>query len=344
VATISPASQLPTITEAVTIDGYSQPGAKSNTLAVGNDAVLKVELSGPGSGSGLRIGAAYSTVKGLVINRWGEGIHISESGATGNKVVGNYVGTDSSGTKDLGSHHGVHIIEAPNNAVGGAAAAERNVISGNDAYGVAIDGANAGGNRVTGNYVGTDASGTKDLGNSLDGVHIALAPNNAVGGTTAGAGNVISGNGRDGVGIVMAEDTGNRVLSNSIFSNDGLDIDLLGGTENAAGTTANDPKDPDTGPNKLQNFPVVTSVAKNAIKGTLNSKPGTSYTVQLFSNPSGEDEGKTLVGQRSVTTDGSGNASFSVKPSSEVAPGQSVTATATDPEGNTSEFSAPKTR
>ena len=84
VATISPASQLPTITEAVTIDGYSQPGAKSNTLAVGNDAVLKVELSGPGSGSGLRIGAAYSTVKGLVINRWGEGIHISESGATGN--------------------------------------------------------------------------------------------------------------------------------------------------------------------------------------------------------------------------------------------------------------------
>ena len=528
VATISPASQLPTITEAVTIDGYSQQGAKPNTLAVGNDAVLKVELRGPGSGSGLRIGAANSTVKGLAINGWGEGVHISESGATGNKVVGNYVGTDASGAQVPGNYNGVYIIEAPNNVVGGATAAERNiisgndsqgvrieganatgnkvvgnyvgtdkngtarlgntdfgvhvsapnntiggttvearnVISGNDSYGVAIDGVNAGrnqvtgnyvgidasgtkdlgnyfgvsistpynavggatagernvvsgndsqgvivlgagakGNKVTGNYVGTDASGTKDLGNSqdgvfisapnnivggatvgernvisgndaygvgiyastggnkvlgnyvgadasgaqdlgnsLDGVRIDNASNNTVGGATAGARNVISGNGGDGVLISGPNTTGNRVLSNSVSSNDGLGIDLLGGTENAAGVTANDPKDPDTGPNGLQNFPVVTSVGKIAIKGTLSSRPGTTYTVQLFSNPAGTDEGKTLVGQASVTTDGSGNASFSVKPSSEVAKGQNVTATVTDPEGNTSEFSAPKAR
>jgi hypothetical protein len=234
-------------------------------------------------------------------------------------------------------------ISTTYNAVGGATAGERNVVSGNDSHGVIVFGAGAKGNKVVGNYVGTDASGTKDLGNSQEGVFIS-APNNIVGGTTVGERNVISGNGGDGVLVSGANTTGNRVLSNSVSSNDGLGIDLLGGTENAAGVTANDPKDPDTGPNNLQNFPVVTSVGKSAIKGTLSSKPGTTYAVQLFSNPAGTDEGKTLVGQASVTTDGSGNASFSVKPSSEVAKGHTVTATATDPEGNTSEFSAPKTR
>jgi hypothetical protein len=85
-------------------------------------------------------------------------------------------------------------------------------------------------------------------------------------------------------------------------------------------------------------------VGKKAIEGTPNSKPSAAYTVQLFSNPSGEDEGKTFVGRRIATTDGSGNTSFRVKPPSEVAKGQNGTATAADSEGNTSEFSAHKTR
>jgi len=67
-------------------------------------------------------------------------------------------------------------------------------------------------------------------------------------------------------------------------------------------------------------------VGKKAIEGTPNSKPSAAYTVQLFSNPSGEDEGKTFVGRTIATTDGSGNASFSVKPPGEVAQGQNVTA------------------
>ena len=129
---------------------------------------------------------------------------------------------------------------------------------------------------------------------------------------------------------------GDRVLSNSIFSSDGLGIDLLGGTESAAGVTAIGPGAAD------YYFLVVTSVGKKAIKGTLNSKPIITYTVRLFSNPSGEDEGKTFVGQSIVMTDGSGNASFSVEPSGEVAKGQNMPVT--DPEGNTSKFSAPETR
>src|SRR5215217_2548530 len=212
VKSIAPESELPNITEAVTINGYSQPGAKPNTKAVGSDAVLKIELNGTGvrNGYGLQIGAANSTVKGLVINRWvNRGIEISGSGATGNKVVGNYVGTDASGTQDLGNSTGVYI-EGALNTVGGATAGERNVISGNDGEGVVIYGTGATGNKVTGNYIGTDKTGTRALGNADQGVFIGFAPNNTVGGTSAGERNVISANGDSGVLIVGAEARGNK--------------------------------------------------------------------------------------------------------------------------------------
>ena len=85
---------------------------------------------------------------------------------------------------------------------------------------------------------------------------------------------------------------------------DGLGIDLLGGTESAAGVTAIDPGAADSGPNSLQSFPGVTSVGKKAIEGTPNSKPSIAYTVQLFSNPSGEDEGESFVGPSGRPSEG----------------------------------------
>src|SRR5215203_5347946 len=105
VRTIAPATELPTITGPVSINGYTQPGAQPNTKAVGTDAVLKIELSGANypNAHGLLINASNTTVKGLVINRWGEGIRIYGSAATNNKIVGNYLGTDASGTIDLGN-------------------------------------------------------------------------------------------------------------------------------------------------------------------------------------------------------------------------------------------------
>ena len=283
VATISPTTALPTITSPVTIDGYSQPGAVPN--GDGNDADLKIELSGqnaaPGT-TGLTIEAANSTVKGLVINRFDQmGILIASSDATGNKVVGN--------------------------------------------------------------YVGTDASGTQDLGNSSDGVVIHDAPNNIIGGATAGERNVISGNNGDGVAIYDAGATGNRVLSNSISSNGGLGIDLVGTT----GPTANDSADADTGANNLQNYPTVTSATtsrstgRSIVRGTLNSTPGETFTIQLFINsapdPSGFGEGQRLLRQLSVTTDASGNASFGIK-ARKLRGVISATAT-NDATGDTSEFS-----
>lgn len=346
VKTISPNPELPQITGAVTMDGYSQPGAQPNTKAVGSDAVLKIELSGASAdaGTGLYITAANSTVKGLVINRWTHGIILGSSGATGNKIAGNYLGTDAMGTNDLGNDfNGVYVGNASGNTIGGATAGERNVISGNDYYGVNIDGQTATGNRVVGNYVGTDASGKGDLGNSSHGVYISSAPDNAIGSTTAGARNVISGNGGDGVYITGDGATGNRVLSNSIFSNVGQGIDLVG----ADGPTTNDPDDPDAGPNNLQNKPVLTSAKKSAtgtttVKGTLDSTPNETFKLQFFSNPKGTNEGKTLLDSMTVSTDGTGDFSFTFSTTKKVGLDQNITATATGPGGNTSEFSAPR--
>jgi hypothetical protein len=340
VKTITPTTALPKITEAVTINGYSQPGAHPNTKAIGSDAVLKIELSGGSAGAvdGLWITASNSTVKGLAINRWYRGIRIEGSASTGNRVVGNYLGTDASGTQDLSNTAAGVYLAGPDNVVGGATAGERNVISGNESVGVHV--AYSSGNRIVGNYVGTDATGTKDLGNADVGVNVTRA-SSTIGGVTAGERNLISGNHGVGVGIEGASATGNRILSNSIFANGLLGIDLGGD-----GTTANDPGDPDTGPNYLQNKPVLYSAKKNAagtttIRGTLDSTPGKTFKVQFFSNPKGTDEGKTLLGSTNVLTDGSGKASFAFSTKKEIRLGQNITATATGEYG-TSEFSAPK--
>src|SRR5205807_1996407 len=91
VHTISPASALPTITDPVTIDGYTQPGASMNTLANSDNAVLLIELNGASAGTssiGLLFFAANCVVKGLVINRFSrEGIDL-QSGATNTTIQG----------------------------------------------------------------------------------------------------------------------------------------------------------------------------------------------------------------------------------------------------------------
>jgi hypothetical protein len=138
---------------------------------------------------------------------------------------------------------------------------------------------------------------------------------------------------------------GCRPRSCSIFSNGGQGVDL-----NEDGPTPNDgPGDVDTGPNNLQNFPVLLSAktgrTSTTIRGTLRSVPGDGYLLQFFSNPKNpKDEGKKFVGEKPVTdTDGDGVVSFTFKPVQKVKAGTFVTATATNVvTDGTSEFSAPK--
>ncbi len=197
--TIQPTSVLPNITDPVIIDGYTQLGASPNTNppGLGINAVLKINLDGSDTGSGAKglvIAAGDSTVRGLVINRFGGwGIELVTNG--GSLIEGNYIGTDVNGTADQGNFlYGVAIDDAPGNTIGGMAAGAGNVISGNDADGVYIWWGSATGNQVQGNLIGTDVTGTLDLGNSLDGVFINGASGNTIGGTAGGAGNMIAFN------------------------------------------------------------------------------------------------------------------------------------------------------
>ncbi len=347
VQSFRPTSQLPTITEAVTIDGYSQFGAEPNTRQVGNDANLLIELDGVNAGSGasgLRIEADDVTARGLVIQRF-DSAGVSIRG-NANRVEGNFIGTDPTGRRaGPGNGKGVSIFGGERNTVGGDTPAARNLISANEGTGVDLFGSvfATRSNKVQNNYIGTDKFGGGALGNGFAGVFIADSSSNVIGGGEAEA-NIIAFNAQDGVAVRSLNntfaDTGNAIRSNSIYSNGDLGIDLR-----QDGPTANDPKDPDIGENDLQNKPTLTSAATSGgattVRGKLNSTPGKLFVVEFFSNPSGADEGKTLLGQKAVTTNADGKATFT---SSQAVPaGENVTATATDRGRNTSEFSAPRT-
>lgn len=227
--TITPISPLPTITEPVFIDGYTQPGSAPNTNGpgLGSNAVLLIELDGSAAGLnqiGLTITGGGSTVQGLVVNRF-NAEQIVLSGLGGNVIAGNFIGTDATGTANFissaGGTAGVYVNDAPNNVIGGTTPAARNVISLNRANGnVLIGGGNASGNRVEGNLIGTNAAGTAVLLRaSPHGVRIADAPGNVIGGSVSAAGNVIAVAAGPGVWLRGAGTTGNRVEGNFIGTN-----------------------------------------------------------------------------------------------------------------------------
>jgi hypothetical protein len=168
-------------------------------------------------------GGQYNTIGGLTAGARNvlsgnihDGVLINSGNAKGNNIQGNYMGTNAAGTGALGNGwYGVEISQ-PENIVGGTVAGARNVISANGYAGVVMYLLTGVNNRVEGNYIGTDYTGTKDLGNVGAGVDLTNgAKNNVVGGTTIAARNVIAGNDRIGVGIYNSS-TGNQVLGNYI--------------------------------------------------------------------------------------------------------------------------------
>jgi titin len=283
-----------------------------------------------------------SQERNIISGNSANGVVIYGQGASGNTVQGNYIGTDVSGTLALGNiGYGIFIGSgAADNAIGGLTAGTRNLISGNSEHGIGIFDDGTTGNVVQGNYIGTDASGALPLGNSRSGIALGDALNNTVGGTTVSAGNIIAFNHESGV--VFYNANGNAIFSNSIHSNSGLGIDL--GDD---GVNANDLSDEDGGPNNLQNFPMLTSVKSKdkgvEVKGTLLSTPSTSFRLEFFSNttcdPSGFGEGQIYLGSVQGITDPLGHTTFKIMLKTPLANGNLITATATDPENNTSEFS-----
>lgn len=488
VHTISPLSSLPPLTDdaGATIDGYSQPGSSPNTLAVGDNAVLLIELNGTLAGSfsvGIALQSASNSVRGLVINRFYRGILVQRSS---NTVTGCFVGSDPDGSNSLGNRGGIDLemflrsskvaefstkrsrseVVPPltDLTIGGSDPGARNLVSGNLEFGVG--GNNIADSVVEGNYIGTTRTGMAPLANgsgvifafsssvtiggsapgagnlisgnagtgialgpsiqmlirgnfigtnatgsgaipNQNGIAVAQADESTIGGAAAGEGNIISGNLQDairlgncrnyvvqgnligtdssgslpipnlgrgvyifvfsnghriggqlpgernviafngGAGVTVGSSAsdvsfGDRISGNSIHDNAGLGIDLGGD-----GVTTDDPGDGDAGPNGLQNYPVLSAALSDGIstqiQGTLESLPTAAFEFEFFASPScdssGNGEGQTLLGRASVITDSFGKASFLISvPFGSI--DQFLTATATDAAGNTSEFSA----
>jgi ELWxxDGT repeat protein len=258
VHTIALATQLPDLTEAVIIDGYTQPGANANTNAIddsdatkrGFNGTLLIELSGGGNvPEGLNL-ANGSTVRGLVINRFGNnGIN---AGA-GCIIEGNFIGTDPTGILDRGNSGNGVSVGGSNNRIGGASPAARNVISTNADYGIGLSWYGGSdettGNLIAGNFIGIDASGSKALGNKRSGIFFYQVTGNTIGGTQAGARNVISGNTNNGVYIVSTigvtvqgnyigtDVSGSKPVGNggTGISIDGFNGNVIGGAAAGAG-------------------------------------------------------------------------------------------------------------
>jgi titin len=278
------------------------------------------------------------------------GVFMIGAGTSGNLIQGNYVGTDSTGTLGRGNaNEGIYVQDASSNQIGGSVAGAGNLISANNARGIWLT--NASRNVIQGNFIGTKADGTNALGNVWHGIDLDVnSTNNTVGGSAAGAGNHIAfaqiwqGYGYSGV-RVRTGSLNNLISGNSIFNNAGFGIDLgdYGVNLNVdceSGVAAN-------AANAGQNYPVLTNVYSGTatqIRGTLDSGKGKTYLLQFFSSPSGDasgyGEGQVFLGQTNLTLGATMcSSNFTVLLPVSVPAGWVVTATATDPANNTSEFS-----
>jgi hypothetical protein len=293
-----------------------------------------------------------------------EGAGIRFDGVNGTVVQGNFIGTDATGNVPLQNHGpfgNLYVNSAVTNVlIGGSNAAARNVVAG----AIFLKGEPpATGITIQGNSIGVGADNHSSLPASF-GVQIAGgSSNNLIGGRNPGEGNVIA---NAQVGILIdhyfnaPDATGNTIVGNSIFNirhgssfsagGLGIDINRFVAGLGPDGPNPNVPGGSTTGNNLLQNYPVLGSVfsgASTRVTGTFNSDPSTSYTLDFYANtianPSGYGEGKFYLGSGTVTTDASGNVGFDsatfTSPLGASSVGEFISATATDPAGNTSEFS-----
>ena len=382
---LAPVNGLPYITAPVRINGYSQPGASRNTLAVGDDATILIEIRdslsaafGDASGSvfeGLavvgevRLGAP-GVVNGVTIRGNFLGFHADGTYAGGGEIYTSY---DPSGDNNL----------AANLHIGGPTPADRNVIANDGTTTMYLDGISTGllvqsnyfgfnpdgvtaaagdctenriysgtgaqvldnvirgggGNAmiiygegciVRGNKFGTNATGTAAFTYLYPPIYVGSGGDNAViGGPAPGDANVIVNSGTDGIYIEEVV-SGVTISRNVIHSNAGRGIELVGSANHGLPS------------------PTVTGASLSAgglaVSGTLAATANTTFTVEVFANPTGGDEGQVFLGTASVTTDAAGKGSFAATVTAPPAGFDAITATATNQAtGDTSEFSAVKT-
>jgi titin len=301
-----------------TVQGNFIGTDRSGTTALGNGQYGVYVF---GACSGNLIGGNTAAARNVISGNNADGVYLEGSGATQNRIAGNFIGTDRTGTQPLGNGGaGVTLLNAPGNIVGGTGPEEHNVISANGRIGVFLQGDGTTNNLVLNNRIGTDVTGTAPLGNGSEGVYIHLGAS----ANMIGQANTIAFNGDDGV--LADSGIGNGILGNSIVHNGNLGIELTGSA------------------NLQQSFPTISANGFNggvAVAGVLNSIPNLQFRVEYFGNsfcdPSGFGEGETYLGYQNVIADGFGNVTFMTQFSAST---MFVTATATDPVNDTSQLSA----
>ncbi len=298
-------------------------------------------------------GAAANLISGNGMS----GVALDNANCTGNTVAGNFIGTNAAGNAAVpNTSNGVGIYTgAHDNTIGGTGLTT--VISGNGASGVAVTGATSTGNKVICCRIGTDVTGTIAVPNKA-GVYLAdgasatvgdptlglsatpLKRSGSVHGSALGRGNVIAYNVHYGIWVRTGAGTGSNLRGNSIYGNGEIGIDL-----GEAGVTPNDADDADTGPNNLQNYPVLTGAWPVSgglrVTGTLDSvNPHSAYPVIIdfyrntTADASGHGQADEHLGALAVVAPGQFATDLSA-----VSPGQQITAMATDSNNNTSELS-----
>lgn len=333
---------LPEITSSLTINGYTQPGSSvatcsscttptlipANILIVVNGSNVNTGPISEQNGLTLNVGSNGSVIQGLVIQNFpGDGITIL--GGNNQKIAGNFIGTNQAGSASMpNGGNGITISSASTGVmVGSTATADRNVISGQDTLnrpftgiGILIEGSS---NQVINNFIGTDATGANSIPNRT-GIYVLNTLITPISGNLIKCNTIQNNNGSgttEGFGVVVDSAQNNPILSNSIFNNAKSGILLT-----------------DNGNANLPAPVIATAFASGStikVNGTYSSpaNPNSTFRIEFFVNPTeraATTEGKTFVGQATITTDGSGNAAFSnIRLPSNGIPGQFVSATAT---------------
>ena len=294
--------------------------------------------------TGVIVGGAKPCERNVISGNLGEGLGIY--GGAVNRVVGNLVGLTANGLWPLPNGVGLSLVNCTQCQIGTPLPGEGNVISRNVQAGIQANGPlfvpmNT---LIEGNFIGTLPNGASPAGNGGEGIFFFGGPTKIT-----VRGNVIAWNGAQGVSVLEGID--NTIVENSIHDNGGLGIDITPvGVPNP-----NDPCDADTGPNRLQNYPILSMAAALGgtatapdvtlqVDGVLESETGLTYRLDFYwsalCDPSGFGEGKHYIGQTTVSNTAPGCVtSFSAGFGVAVPLGSMITATATHPEGSTSEFS-----
>ncbi len=306
------------------------------TAAIPNGSIL----TSPGiyfaNEENISVGGTNAATRNVISGNSKYGIEVRD-GSPDAVISGNYIGTDGTGLVAIPNQKGIMIVSAESLTIGGTTAGSGNLISGNQLSGISAGVGVSSAVDILGNRVGVADDGSP-LGNGESGVYLYQDSDVLIGGWGGDGANTIAHNGAGGV-VVGAGCSGVHIDENSIYDNTGLGIDL--GDD---GPTVNDSLDADTGPNGLQNFPLLNGINPDTstVFGILNSLPSTTFSLLFFENPECDPlnygEGKVFLGSQSVSTDAAGSCSFGFSAPA-LTPGSSVSAIAMAPDGNTSEFS-----